>query len=94
MKNSSELFNGLPKHDTVVVKVKGYRKFVADETKLRWICMKVANGEINSEDVTIIEKNGTIQTLTSKGGIKDSLTSNIFDLNSKLWFKVVNQKNV
>ena len=78
MKSPKELLEGCPEHAKVVVKVKGYRKFVADETKLRWIALKVAKGELNPNDITIIEDWGIERHFDGNGRIKEMLSSNIY----------------
>lgn len=78
MKSPKELLEGCPEHAKVVVKVKGYRKFVADEAKLRWIALKVAKGELNPKDITIIEDLGIQRHFDENGRIKEKLSSNIY----------------
>lgn len=78
MKSPKELLEGCPKHAKVVVKVKGYRKFVADEAKLRWIALKVAKGELNPNDITIIEDWGIKRHFNENGRFIERLSSNIY----------------
>ena len=78
MKSPKELLEGCPEHAKVVVKVKGYRKFVADESKLRWIALKVAKGELNPNDVTIIEDGWHKVHLNANGRTIERLVSNIY----------------
>lgn len=78
MKKSNELLKGCPKIDKVRVKVKGYRSFVADEVKLRWIALQVAKGKINKSDVFIIEKDGTRLGFESDGYLTRKLNGNTY----------------
>ena len=78
MKNPKELLEGCPTHDKVTIKVKGYRQFVADEVKLRWIALKVAKGELNPKDLTITENDGTTLGIEHSGRLTRILNSNIY----------------
>ena len=92
MKSPKELFEGLPKHDKVTIKVKGYRPFVADEVKLRWIAWQVADGKINPEDVTIIENNGLTLGIQPNGRLTRKLSTNIYELAGSLDMKVIRKE--
>ena len=89
MKNPKELLEGCPTHDKVTIKVKGYRPFVADEVKLRWIALKVAKGELNAEEVTITENNGTTLGIEPSGRITRILSSNIYSAAPALHLELI-----
>ena len=92
MKNIKELFTDCPKKDKVVIKIKGYRKFVADETKLRWIAWKVCCGEIPADDVIVYEPNGKKNKFQSNGCLLYGLSCNIYECDSLIWMKVMQEQ--
>ncbi len=89
MRNPKELLEGCPKHAKVTIKVKGYRPFVADEIKLRWIALKVAKGELNPNDITITEPNGTTLGIQPNGRLTRGLSSNIYCAAGELSLKLI-----
>lgn len=92
MKNISELFKDCPKKDKVIIKIKGYKKFVADETKLRWIAWKVCCGEIPADDVIIYEPNGVKNKFQKNGCLVNRLSCNIYECDALIWMGVMQEQ--